>query len=77
MASGDFMLQREGVREGLCVRCACVVCVYLEGGNAGEDKREKRSAQYICLLYFTAHYSVTLTGCLLSILYVVSRVWLF
>ena len=63
MASRDLMLQREGVREGLrvrraCVVCVCVyvcvcvcVCVFGGGVDACEDEREKRSAQYIC-----AHY---------------------
>ena len=60
---------------GVHVLC---VCVFGGGGvDAGEAEREKRSAQYICSLHFTAHYSVTLTVCLPSILYVVSRVWLF
>ena len=42
-----------------------VLCVCVFGGGEGErvdareDEREKRSAQYICSLYFTAHYSVT------------------
>ena len=76
MASHDLMLQREGVREGLRVRRACVACVcFWRGGvDAGEDEREKRSAQCICSLHFTTHYSVTLTVCLPSILYVVFRV---
>ena len=43
--------------------------VFFEGGGEGvdadEDEREKRSAQYICSLYYTAHYLVTLTVCLL------------
>ena len=57
--------------------CMCCVCVFLDGGggvDAGEDERKKRSAQCICSLHFTTHYSVTLTVCLPSILYVVSRV---
>ena len=36
--------------------CVCV-CVCLEGGgvDAGEDEREKRSAQYICAHYILLH----------------------
>ena len=54
--------------------CALFVffCCFFWGVDADEDEREKRSAQYIimCSLYFTAHYLVTLTVCLPSILYV-------
>ena len=61
----------------VCVcMCLCVrVCVFGRGVDAGEDESEiKISAIYMCSLYFTAHYLVTLTVCLPSILYVVSRV---
>ena len=78
MASSDLKLQRGGAREGLHAPRACVVCVcvFLEGGgvDAGEDEREKRSAQCICSLNFTAHYLVTLRVSLPSILYFLSRV---
>ena len=77
MASSDLMLQREGVREGLCVRRACVVCVYLEGGR-GEmqvktrEKKDQRNiyAYYILLRIIRSHLQdVYLVFCMLYLVY--------